>query len=277
MLGFTGGTYDANRPDSQLWIHVTAWHSILYCYEKFGPGRLSEAEENQFWADCATAAEFQTIDPATVPRSRAEVLEFFERWRPHLAVSEDAQGMVDFILGLDIALPPELPQRTRVALAPAIWLLRKGVIATYPKYMRKMFGLNQGPLTDLAVRTPLRMLHTVLDRVPALKFWFVGLMAPTATAVLAPVALGIPAVEQITMTPREAQARYGYDIPPRGAPGPARQAVRAGLRGGRQGVRRGSGRVRGAHRRHDPRPAGLISFAVSEPRHRQEQTITDLG
>ncbi|MEV6363757.1 oxygenase MpaB family protein [Nocardia asteroides] len=209
----TGGTYDANRPDSQLWIHVTAWHSILYCYEKFGPGRLSEAEENQFWADCATAAEFQTIDPNTVPRSRAEVLEFFEQWRPDLAVSEDAQGMVDFILGLDIALPPELPRRTRVALAPAIWLLRKGVIATYPSYMRKMFGLNQGPLTDLAVRVPLRVMHTVLDRVPALKFWFVGLMAPTATAVLAPVALGIPAIEQITMTPREAQARYGYDIP----------------------------------------------------------------
>ena len=37
----TGGTYDANKPSSQLWIHMTAWHSILYCYEKFGPGRLT--------------------------------------------------------------------------------------------------------------------------------------------------------------------------------------------------------------------------------------------
>ncbi|MFE3617909.1 oxygenase MpaB family protein [Streptomyces anulatus] len=209
----TGGTYDANRPDSQLWIHVTAWHSILYCYEKFGPGRLSEAEENQFWADCALAAELQTIDPATVPRSRAEVIEFFESWRPRLAASEDAQDMVDYILQLDVALPPDLPRRTRLAMAPVIWLLRKGVISTYPGYVRKMFGLTQGRGTDLAINAPLTVLHTLLDRVPALKFWFIGLMAPTTTAVLAPVALGIPAVEQTTMTPREAQARYGYDIP----------------------------------------------------------------
>ncbi len=27
-------------PHSQLWIHLTAWHSILYTYEKFGPGPL---------------------------------------------------------------------------------------------------------------------------------------------------------------------------------------------------------------------------------------------
>ncbi|WP_169590642.1 oxygenase MpaB family protein [Antrihabitans stalactiti] len=34
----TGGRYDSN---SQLWIHMTAWHSILYCYEIFGPGKQS--------------------------------------------------------------------------------------------------------------------------------------------------------------------------------------------------------------------------------------------
>jgi uncharacterized protein (DUF2236 family) len=32
----TGGRYDSNSPESQLWIHMTAWHSILYCYE-IGP------------------------------------------------------------------------------------------------------------------------------------------------------------------------------------------------------------------------------------------------
>lgn len=30
----TGNDYDANRSSSQLWILVTAWHSILYTYEK---------------------------------------------------------------------------------------------------------------------------------------------------------------------------------------------------------------------------------------------------
>lgn len=86
----TGGTYDANRPDSQLWIHMTAWHSILYCYERFGPGRLTPDEERQYWEECARAAELQTIDPATVPRTRAAVVAYFEEWRPRLAVSEGA-------------------------------------------------------------------------------------------------------------------------------------------------------------------------------------------
>ena len=45
----TGGEYDSNRPSSQLWIHMTAWHSILYVYEKYGPGKLSRSDENEYW------------------------------------------------------------------------------------------------------------------------------------------------------------------------------------------------------------------------------------
>jgi hypothetical protein len=32
----SGNRYDANDPESQLWIHLTAWHSILYAYERYG-------------------------------------------------------------------------------------------------------------------------------------------------------------------------------------------------------------------------------------------------
>src|SRR5664279_4067953 len=63
----SGGIYDANDPQTQLWIHLTQWHSVLYCYEKFGPGPLSPSDEERYWAECAIAAEFQTIDPADVP------------------------------------------------------------------------------------------------------------------------------------------------------------------------------------------------------------------
>ena len=34
----SGRPYSANDPDSQLWIHVTGWHSVLLCYERYGPG-----------------------------------------------------------------------------------------------------------------------------------------------------------------------------------------------------------------------------------------------
>ena len=41
----TGLRYSANNPDAQLWIHITGWHSVLKCYERYGPGPLSPAEE----------------------------------------------------------------------------------------------------------------------------------------------------------------------------------------------------------------------------------------
>jgi uncharacterized protein (DUF2236 family) len=37
----SGSRYSANNPDAQLWIHVTGWHSVLKCYERYGPGPLS--------------------------------------------------------------------------------------------------------------------------------------------------------------------------------------------------------------------------------------------
>src|SRR5690242_5208198 len=102
----SGQRYDANDPHSQLWIHLTAWHSILYAYERYGPGRLSEAEENRYWAECAVAAELQTCDPADVPRTREGVRAYFEMMRPRLAGSEAAQSMMDHLLNARVMLPP---------------------------------------------------------------------------------------------------------------------------------------------------------------------------
>ena len=45
----TGARYSANNPEAQLWIHVTGWHSVLKCYERYGPGPLSAAEEMVLW------------------------------------------------------------------------------------------------------------------------------------------------------------------------------------------------------------------------------------
>jgi uncharacterized protein (DUF2236 family) len=84
----SGLRYDANDPHSQLWIHLTGWHSVLYAYEKYGPGRLSPGDEKQYWEACATAAELQTCDPADVPRSREGIRDYFDKERPRLAASE---------------------------------------------------------------------------------------------------------------------------------------------------------------------------------------------
>ena len=209
----TGGRYDANNADSQLWIHITAWHSILYSYELYGPGRLTEEEELQYWAECARAAELQTIDPATVPRTREAVAEFFASWRPRLAASETAQDMTDYILNTDF----EFPENPPVWLAPIFdflgEVLRTAVISTYPQYIRKMFGIEQSEAVDAAVRYPLKTVLAMLHANKSLYIKIAEYMIPTVTPIVAPAILGSKAVNPITMTPREAQKLYGFDIP----------------------------------------------------------------
>lgn len=209
----TGGEYDANDGDSQLWIHVTAWHSILKCYEEFGPGPLPADEEAQFWAECARAAELTTADTTKVPRTREEVRAYFEEWRPRLAASEAAQDMINFILPLQVALPADMPAWRKALFVPLTRLFRRAIISTYPKHMRDMAGLRQSGLTDRLVKWPTRAIHSFLARSMALRFALMNLIAPQAVPVAMPAMLGIPALEPVTMTPREAQARYGLAVP----------------------------------------------------------------
>ncbi|MFI8976040.1 oxygenase MpaB family protein [Nocardia asteroides] len=209
----TGGRFDANAPRSQLWIHMTAWHSILYCYEKFGPGPLSPAEEDRYWAECARAAELQTIDPAEVPRNRAQVQEFFAGWRPHLAASENAQSMTDYILDCGFAFPESWPGWTRPARRLFGALYRRAVISTYPQYIRTMFGVRQSRVTGLLITAMFRALFRVLVSNTWLYARATQVLLPTTADVVVPRILRIPPTDPVTMTPREAQARYGYDLP----------------------------------------------------------------
>ena len=90
---------------------------------------------------------------------------YFESWRPRLAASEAAQDMINFILRMQIALPPDTcSYEKKAAFRPITSLLRKAVIATYPKYMRDMAGLRQSAAVDRAVRAPVTWFHKLLDR-----------------------------------------------------------------------------------------------------------------
>lgn len=208
----TGRQYDANDPDSQLWIHLTAWHSILYCYELFGPGRLSEAEEARYWQECAVAASFQTIDPAAIPASRDGVRAYFEQYRPQLVGSEVAQDMMDFLLNLTREiLPPSLPKPVRWALNAVV---RRGVVVTMPPWMRRLGGVPQHRGAVLVVpvlKAALRLLSTLRgSQLAVLKA-----LSPRTLPILAPVITGVAASEPVVYTPSEARARFDMPLTPR--------------------------------------------------------------
>ena len=138
-----GGTYAANDSDSQLWIHVTAWHSMLCCYERFGPGRLNPDDEARYWEESAIAARLQPIRTEDVPRSRAEVREYFERVRPTLCIGTDGARLFQHLLR---------PALRRDAIAHSIMWRFTGwaTAATMPRWMRIMAGQRPSRIRDAA-------------------------------------------------------------------------------------------------------------------------------
>lgn len=208
----TGIRYDANDPDSQLWIQLTAWHSILKAYEMYGPGRLTPAEEEQYWAECAVAAELQTCDPADIPRNREELRAYYERMRPQLLGSDIAQKAMHHLLDASVMLPP-LP----LVLRPAGWVvsrvLRAATIATMPRWMREMGGLRQSRLVDVAVVPVMKVAFRLVQANKRVELRVLGVLSPATVPVVAPVLLGIPPRSPEVLTPAQARERYGYDRP----------------------------------------------------------------
>lgn len=206
----SGKTFDANDPDSQLWIHLTAWHSILYTYEVFGPGKLSAAEEGQYWEECALAAHFQTIDPAFVPRSREAVAAYFREYRPRLVGSPVARDMMNFLLD---ATPRVLPMRVPGVNAPLASIVRKAVISTMPMWMRELSGLEQSRTIDRAVAVPTKVAVRALARSRGLQMQVLARLSPLTVPVLAPIFADTPPLEPHVWTPAEAYAHFGLPTP----------------------------------------------------------------
>ncbi|WP_409494289.1 oxygenase MpaB family protein [Amycolatopsis sp. cmx-11-12] len=208
----TGKRYDANDPASQLWIHLTAWHSILYAYEKYGPGRLSAEEEARYWADCATAAELQTCDPAEVPRDREGVRAYFERMRPQLVGSPVARSTMDHLLHAEVMLPPMPP-----AYWPAVLVitrtLRVATIASMPHWMRDLAGIRQSRLLDALVVPVMRLSFRFIRMSSWLQLAALRLLSPSTLPIVAPVLLGIAPATEETLTPAQARERFGYTPP----------------------------------------------------------------
>ena len=211
---YGGGRYDTNAPHSQLWIHLTAWHSILYAYERSGPGRLSPEEEARYWEECAVAAELQTCSPDNVPRSREGVQAYFTQMRPQLSGSPIAVQAMDHLLRADVMMPP-MPR----VLRPGAWLvgriLRAGTIATMPRWMRQMGGLRQSRVTDALVRPPLWTVFHLVHLSRRVELALLRVLSPMTVPVVAPVLLGVPPKEPVVRTPAEARELGGFAPPAR--------------------------------------------------------------
>jgi uncharacterized protein (DUF2236 family) len=195
----TGRRYSANNPESQLWIHVTGWHSVLKCYEMYGGGPLSADDERRYWADCVTAAELQTCKPADVPSSREEVREYSAAMRPRLCTSERANRGMHYLLRTPL-------DRGRLTLWAGSRLMSYATIATLPRWMRQLGGYDQPGLLDAAAR-PATRLAVRLAAGRSAKLAVLRVLAPATGQVLRQhLDRGVPA-HPTTVTPAQALAR----------------------------------------------------------------------
>jgi hypothetical protein len=79
--------------------------------------------------------------------------------------------------------------------------------------MRDMAGIRQSRLTDAAVRLPVKAIHAFLHSNITVRMLFMNFIAPQAVPVAAPAILGIPPLSDKVWEVREAQQRFGFDIP----------------------------------------------------------------
>ncbi|BBH17332.1 hypothetical protein Back2_16190 [Nocardioides baekrokdamisoli] len=206
----SGKPFDANNPDSQLWILVTGWHSVLKAYEMYGPGPLTEADEAEWWAACALAAEFQTCDPAAVPRNRAELRAYYARVNPGLVASPVAVDTFEYLLN-PINLMPDLPAILRPGAKVINAIGRAAVIATLPTWMRQQTGINQPAWVDKAVAPWIRMSFGFVSRLPWLEIQILKLISPSTIKVVEPVLYGVhPSRTQVSSP---AAAFAAHDVP----------------------------------------------------------------
>jgi len=215
----TGKEFDANNPDSQLWIHITAWHSIIKMYEKFGPGKLSRERETEYWADCAKAAEFQTIDPAKVPRSREAVRAYFEDWRPSNTATEGGQAHYDFLVnGVEKVLGDGLGRSAALAGKVLNVLTSRAILSTLPRWANTMGGMRYTKLDALimaTVGTPaVKAFHKYLATHPKAFLKLLDTITPLSTPILDPVLNDkLPLADKVYEI-AEAREKFGHTTSP---------------------------------------------------------------
>jgi uncharacterized protein (DUF2236 family) len=194
----SGRPYRASDPANQLWVHVTGWHSALYAYERYGPGRLSPQEDARYWRECGIASELQDLERSGVPCSRAAVREYFESMRPGLRVSEPAQAVMHSLL------PPPVSWELAPVM-PLLPLLAAATVATIPRHMRRLGGFDQPAVVDAAA-LPLTRITIAVLTLPVLER-LLATLAPEAYAVAHDALAGPPPLRDEVVSPAEARRR----------------------------------------------------------------------
>jgi uncharacterized protein (DUF2236 family) len=153
----TGKPFDANDPETMLWVHCTEIHSFLTAYRAYA-GHLTLAERDRYLAEQVVAAELVGVPRTMVPDSVAAYRKYFAEMRPRLCVSAEAASTIDFIVR------PKLSSRTPMDLRVAATVFGPAAATLVPRDLRRLAGLPERSGRDV----PVRAIHSLAWRVAPL-------------------------------------------------------------------------------------------------------------
>jgi len=137
-----GRPYDARDPHLLGWVHVTEVDSFLAAYQRYAVRPLSDADADAYVAEMAGVAT--RIGVMAPPRTRAEVHDTIEAYRPELRVGAQARDAVKFLV-----FPP-FP----LAARPAYGIISSAAVSLLPSWTRRMLWLPVAPGADTLLVRP---------------------------------------------------------------------------------------------------------------------------
>ncbi|WP_332838938.1 oxygenase MpaB family protein [Nocardia bovistercoris] len=142
-----GVPFRALDPSLLTWVHISIPWMILRSYER-NNAPLTAAEQDRYLAEQAVIGR---MSGATgVPESMAELRDYVEAMRPHLAVTEQTLEFFEFLM-----TAPLLPIRAPGSLGRLLHLYyAHASMSLAPDWARRMSGFHHPPLLHKLLFAP---------------------------------------------------------------------------------------------------------------------------
>lgn len=130
-----GRRYAANDPHLLLWVHVAEIDSFLTCFERFGQGKLRDADRDRYVAEQAEIA--RRLGSERPPETASELTECLTAFQAECFATPEAYAAIQFLSA------PPLPWYMRATYGSLV----AGAAATLPTWALDELRL---PIPDLA-------------------------------------------------------------------------------------------------------------------------------
>ncbi len=128
-----GRPYAANDPHLLGWVHVTEVDSFLRAYDRYGTGRLTDAERNSYVAEMAEVARRLGVE--NPPTDLIQLAASIDDYRAECSYDEQAKTAVRFLMAPPIPVVTWGPYR----------VISAGAIGLLPSWARRMMYLPLPP------------------------------------------------------------------------------------------------------------------------------------